>query len=80
VCRARCASCAAARGPALANAFAIRDAAARVPGIDTVDATNRFCLPDLCPAVVGDVLVYRNSGHITASYMKTLGPWLERRL
>jgi peptidoglycan/LPS O-acetylase OafA/YrhL len=72
--------CAFARGPALANAFAIRDAAARVPGVDTVDATNRFCLPDLCPAVVGDVLVYRNSGHITASYMKTLGPWLERRL
>ena len=42
--------------------------------------TNRFCLPDLCAAVVGDVLVYRNSGRITASYMKTLGPWLERRL
>ena len=72
--------CAFARGPALANAFAIRDAAARVPRIETVDATDRFCLPDLCPAVVGDVLVYRNSGHVTASYMKTLGPWLERRL
>jgi hypothetical protein len=72
--------CAFARGPALANAFAIRDAAARVRGIETIDATDRFCLPDLCPAVVGDVLVYRNSGHITASYMKTLRPWLERRL
>ena len=72
--------CAFARGPAVANAFAIRDAAARVPGIETVDATDRFCLPDLCPAVVGDVLVYRNSGHVTASYMKTLAPWLERRL
>jgi peptidoglycan/LPS O-acetylase OafA/YrhL len=72
--------CAFARGPALANAFAIRDAAARVPGIETIDASDRFCLPDLCPAVVGDVLVYRNSGHITASYMKTLGPWLARRL
>ena len=72
--------CAFARGPALANAFAIRDAVARVPGIETVDVTDRFCLPDLCSAVVGDVLVYRNSGHVTASYMKTLGPWLERRL
>jgi hypothetical protein len=48
--------------------------------IETVDATDRFCLPDLCPAVVGEVLVYRNSGHVTASYMKTLAPWLERRL
>jgi hypothetical protein len=72
--------CAFARGPALANAFVIRDAAARVPGIETVDATDRFCLTDLCPAVVGDVLVYRNSGHVTASYMTTLGPWLARRL
>ena len=80
MCRARCASCAAARGPALANAFAIRDAVARLPGIETVDATDRFCLQDLCPAVVGDVLVYRNSGHVTASYMKTLRRWLERRL
>jgi peptidoglycan/LPS O-acetylase OafA/YrhL len=72
--------CAFARGPAEKNAFAIPDAAARVPGIETVDATDRFCLPDLCPAVVGDVLVYRNSGHVTASYMKTLAPWLARRL
>ena len=34
--------------------------------------------PDLCPAVIGDVLVYRNSGHITASFMATMRPWLER--
>ena len=42
--------------------------------------TNQFCLRDVCPAVVGNVLVYRNSGHITASYMDTMRPWLERTL
>jgi hypothetical protein len=37
------------------------DAAARVPGIETARPTT--VLPrDLCPAVIGDVLVYRNSG------------------
>ncbi|HET8953621.1 MAG TPA: hypothetical protein VFN44_24070 [Solirubrobacteraceae bacterium] len=39
-----------------------------------------LCLEDLCPAVIGGVLVYRNSGHLTASFAATLGPWLGRRL
>ena len=30
--------------------------------------------------MIGDVLVYRNSGHLTASFAATLGPWLGRRL
>ena len=72
--------CAFARGPAVARAFAIRDAVARVRGVRTIDPTNQFCLRDVCPAVVGNVLVYRNSGHITASYMVTMRPWLERTL
>ena len=46
----------------------------------TIDPTSHFCLADLCPAVIGDVLVYRNSGHITASFIATLAPWLERQL
>jgi SGNH domain (fused to AT3 domains) len=72
--------CAFPRARAMAHAAAIRDAVARLPGIGVIDATDEFCLRDLCPAVIGDVLVYRNSGHITASYMQTLRPWLERRL
>ena len=35
---------------------------------------------ELCPAVIGDVLVYRNSGHLTATYARSLTPWLSRRL
>jgi hypothetical protein len=30
--------------------------------------------------VIGDVLVYRNAGHLTATYARTLAPWLGRRL
>jgi hypothetical protein len=45
-----------------------------------LDPTDLLCLADVCPSVIGDVLVYRNSGHLTASFAATLGPWLERRL
>ena len=72
--------CAFARGPAVERAFAVRDAVRRVEGIGELDTTSQFCLARTCPAVVGDVLVYRNSGHITASYMKTMTPWLARRV
>ena len=45
-----------------------------------LDPTDLLCLEDLCPSVIGDVLVYRNSGHLTASFAATMGPWLGRRL
>jgi peptidoglycan/LPS O-acetylase OafA/YrhL len=70
--------CAFARGAAIARAASIRDAVRRVPGAAVIDATDRFCLRDLCPAVIGNVLVYRNSGHLTASFVATLRPWLSR--
>ena len=59
---------------------AVRDAASERRG-DQVDRRHEPVLPpDLCPAVIGDVLVYRNSGHVTASFITTLAPWLERHL
>ena len=72
--------CAFARGRRCERAFAVRDAVRRVKGVGELDTTSQFCLARTCPAVIGDVLVYRNSGHITASYMKTMTPWLERRV
>ena len=72
--------CAFERRPAVGRAQSVAAAAQRVDGVRTVDATDQFCLPDLCPSVIGDVLVYRNSGHVTASFARTLAPWLGRRL
>jgi hypothetical protein len=72
--------CAFRRGKAVAASAPIDAAVRRAQGISTIDPTSRFCLPDLCPAVIGDVLVYRNSGHVTASFIATLAPWLARRL
>lgn len=52
----------------------------KVDGVQLLDATPRFCPDATCPAVIGDVLVYRNAGHITATYMRTLTPWLAKQV
>ena len=68
------------RRSAVADAATVAAGVRRVPRIGVIDPTSRFCLAKLCPAVIGDVLVYRNSGHVTASFTETLAPWLSRRL
>ena len=72
--------CAFARGPAVARAAAVGAAVERIDGVAVIDPTGEFCLSDVCPAVIGDVLVYRNSGHVTATYAGTITGWLDRRL
>ena len=39
-----------------------------------------ICGPALCPAVVGNVLVYMDSHHLTQSYAETLAPYLRGKL
>jgi peptidoglycan/LPS O-acetylase OafA/YrhL len=72
--------CAFAPDPALVRSRIVTAAVRRVPGVQAIDAAGRFCLPDVCPAVIGNVLVYRNSGHVTATFAETLAGWLGRRL
>ena len=45
-----------------------------------VDLSDAFCTPGTCPPVIGNVLVYRDNGHITATYAKTLAPILKEEL
>jgi hypothetical protein len=40
----------------------------------------RHCPGKMCPAVIGDVLVYRKGSHLTATYVLTLTPWLAEHL
>ncbi|MBR8743391.1 acyltransferase family protein [Nocardiopsis sp. MG754419] len=56
------------------------DGAELPDNVVTLDLTDRICAPDLCRPVVGNVLVFWDSGHIGATYMRTLAPHLERRL
>ncbi|MFD2131554.1 acyltransferase family protein [Pseudogracilibacillus auburnensis] len=45
-----------------------------------VDLSDSFCEDTECKPVVGNVLVYRDNGHITATYARTLGPILQNEL
>lgn len=51
-------------------------AAEQVDGAEVIDLTDYYCTADECPAVVGGVLVYRDGGHLTATYAATLTPYL----
>ena len=55
-------------------------AAERVPGTRTIDVRDSICPGDECVPVIGGVLVYRQSSHITDTYAQTAGPALEEKL
>ncbi|MFE1079655.1 acyltransferase family protein [Nocardiopsis alba] len=57
-----------------------KEAAERVDGAELVDLTDRFCVEDACPAVVGNVVVYRDSHHITRTYSRLLADDLGERM
>jgi peptidoglycan/LPS O-acetylase OafA/YrhL len=56
--------------------------AARLLGgkVPVIDMNSLICGPSKCSPVVGNVLVYMDSHHLTESYATTLGPFLEQRL
>ena len=63
----------AARNPALA-------AVPAAGAVRLIDMTHYLCPADTCPAVIGNLIVYRDDNHITRSYMRTLTPKLELEL
>jgi peptidoglycan/LPS O-acetylase OafA/YrhL len=70
--------CAAGRAAALPNhqRRAMIDAALRRRGVTTIDPTPWFCTATVCPVIVGNVLVYRDVSHVTATYARLLAPLL----
>ena len=42
-----------------------------------IDTTTWVCPSSPCPVTVGNYLVYRDGGHITATFVASLGPRLE---
>ncbi|WP_353809175.1 acyltransferase family protein [Agromyces sp. SYSU T00194] len=56
-----------------------RDAVEQTENAHLVDLTGFYCTEITCPAVIGDVVVYRPDGnHVTGTYAATLAPYLER--
>lgn len=51
---------------------------AMLPEATLVDLTHLYCSKDICPAVIGNILVYRDSHHITDAYGKTMAPYFDQ--
>lgn len=57
-----------------------RAAAGRVEGVRLIDLTDVVCPGDLCRAVIGNAVVFRDYDHLTPTFARTLAPIIERRL
>lgn len=55
-------------------------AARSTTGVRVLDMQRWFCLDGFCPSVIGNVQVYRDAGHFTKTYARTLTPFLRREL
>lgn len=72
-------ACEFAASDAITAADPLKLAGARVPGVEILDMSAYFCRQGICPAVIGNVLVYRDN-HLTNTFAKTLAPALARQL
>ena len=63
--------------PNLPTVFATKAASGRVP---LINMNPLICGPASCPSVIGNVLVYQDSHHLTSTYALTTAPYLEARL
>ncbi len=65
--------CGTPRSMAFAEPDPLVLAAQQVPGTFVIDLTPHYCRADQCPAVIGNVVVFRDSSaHITATFAQTL--------
>ncbi|GLY94631.1 acyltransferase family protein [Actinoplanes sp. NBRC 103695] len=52
----------------------------RAKGVTVIDPTPWFCTAKACPVIVGNVLVFRDPSHMTATWSRLLAPQLAPRL
>jgi hypothetical protein len=51
--------------------------AAQLPATKFLDFSQYFCQDEVCPAVIGNVMVYKDDNHVTRTYMESLTPYFE---
>ncbi|MFE3292403.1 acyltransferase family protein [Rhodococcus sp. NPDC059234] len=73
-------SCGVDRAWALDPLDPARIQVARLPSMHLLDLSDAVCRGDRCRVVEGNVLIYRDANHLTASYARTLAPELGRQL
>lgn len=58
----------------------LRGAAEAVPGTEIIDLTRFYCRDYRCPSVIGNVIVYQDMTHLTATFARTLSQPIEEAL
>jgi peptidoglycan/LPS O-acetylase OafA/YrhL len=54
--------------------------AAEETGAMLIDMSDQLCVDEICPAVIGGVLVYSDHNHLTKVYSRSTAPALARRI
>ncbi|WP_104176989.1 acyltransferase family protein [Cryobacterium sp. Y50] len=72
--------CATSRDKSLLNGSVDQLKASTRSGERLINLNERICPDDPCAAVIGRVLVYRDSHHLTATYARSLAPALGEKL
>ena len=70
----RAGECDVSRSEALGIPDPLITATGMVPDATAIDLMQYFCGSNRCPVIIGDVIVYSDSSHVTATYMRTLAP------
>ncbi len=73
-------SCGIDRADVLAPIDPAQAATVDLPTVQLLDLSDAVCRTDRCRVIEGNVLVYRDSNHLTATYVRTLAPELDRLL
>ncbi|WP_396290963.1 SGNH hydrolase domain-containing protein [Curtobacterium sp. KT1] len=72
--------CATTKSSAFAVQDPLRAAVASTPGAVLIDQTGRMCDAARCPVVIGHVMAYRDRHHMSATFVRTLVPYLVQEM
>ncbi|MGA8329805.1 MAG: acyltransferase family protein [Mycobacterium sp.] len=73
-------SCGIKRSEVLSDRNTTLDFVGQFPMLKPLDMSDAVCRRDVCRAVEGNVLVYHDAHHLSATYMRTLTPELGRQM
>lgn len=73
-------SCGIKRSAVLSERNQTLDFLTQFPLMKVLDLSNAVCRADYCRAVEGNVLIYHDSHHVSATYMRTMTPELGRQM
>lgn len=67
-------------GESLADSSPLDAYRGKVDGLHLMDLSDFICADGICPAVVGNVYVYKDDNHLTKTYVQSMIPMFEQRL